>query len=360
MRSTLTSNNSDAKNDKVDYYKSAFCNYLTDIYFVINNKMKFLISEMTALKYFMPIVIEGNKNGIHSTLIVFPSGKYNCPFKKEHANQLRLFSEIHNFTLCEAGKENKNKEVVFLIEGGPKYKTINKSKSISLCYSTDFTVGYENYINEVDHVIFSSKYISNYYNKHNKKNLYLGSPKFDYELSDEEVLKKYSLDPLKKKAIIFYPRIRDIKLCQLEKISYYLRELDYQIVIKSRGKDPIQQNHNSLADKCLYDVSWFPHTSLELLKISNLVINFSSTVIEETIAFKKPMINFHIKPFRKPLDFLYDYSFVKNLDKNFEKLEFEKTVTNFENNTYDYEIANNLLFDTKNSSKDIINFVMNI
>ena len=324
--------------------------------------MKFAISEMTALKYFIPIIIEGNKNGIHSTLVVFPSGKYNCPFKSEHIKQLKLFSEIYNFTLCEAGKENKNKEVVFLIEGALKDKIANKSKSISLCYSTDFTVGYENYINEVDYVIFSSKYLSNYYNKHNQKNLYLGSPKFDCELYNEEILRKYSLDPLKKKAIIFYPRIRDIRLCQLESISSYLRELDYQVVIKSRGKDPIQQNHNLLADLCLYDVSWFPHTSLELLKISNVIINFSSSVIEETVAFKKPMINFHIKPFKKPLDFLYDYSFVKNINQNFSKLEFEEAITDLENNTYnaEFEAANKLLFDTKTSSKDIINFVMKI
>jgi hypothetical protein len=156
--------------------------------------MKFAISEMTALKYFLPLVVEGNKRGIHSTLILFRSNKYNCPFLKEHLEQLTLFSKIYNFTLRESGQDDKIKDVVFFIEGVLRDKPICKSKSISLCYSTDFRMGYEKYINEVDYVVFSSKHLSNYYNKHNEKNLYLGSPKFDCHLNNDDIINKYYLD----------------------------------------------------------------------------------------------------------------------------------------------------------------------
>ena len=317
---------------------------------------------MTFLRYFLPLIIEGNKRGLSSTVIMLPSRKYNCPYISQHTDQLKLLSEKYNFTLCNYGEENKNKEVVFLVEGVSKEKVSNKSKTISLCFSTDFTLGYERYINDVDHVVIVSKYVSEYYKKHSEKNLYLGSPKFDCVLDDDEILKKYTLDLIRKKAIIFYPRTRDLGLCQLERISSYLKELDYQIIIKSRGKDPIQQNHKHLAEKCLYDFSWFPHTSLELIKVSDLIINFSSSVIEETTSYKKPMINFHIKPFTKPFEFLYDYSFVKNINQDFQKKDFENAVINLQNNNYstEFKLANDLLFDTKNSSKDIIDFVVNI
>lgn len=325
--------------------------------------MKFAISEMTALKYFLPLVVEGNKRGLRSTLILFRSNKYNCPFLKEHLEQLKLFSEIYNFTLCESGQDDKTKDVVFYIEGALRDKPICKSKSISLCYSTDFSAGYEKYIDEVDYVVFSSKHLSNYYNKHSEKNLYLGSPKFDCHLNSNDIIKKYSLDESKRKATIFYPRTRDIHSCPLQKISTHLKDAGFEIIIKSRMKDAIQENHLSLADKCLYDISWFPHTSLELIKVSDLIINFSSTVIEETTALKKPVINFHIKPFAKPLAFLYDYSFVKNLTVDFSKSEFQSSIDDLcaDKNLEDqFAAAKQSLFDTKNSSKDIINFVLNL
>ena len=39
------------------------------------------MQEMTHLRYFMPLVLEGNKMGLKSTFFVGPSGKYNCPFR---------------------------------------------------------------------------------------------------------------------------------------------------------------------------------------------------------------------------------------------------------------------------------------
>ena len=39
----------------------------------------FLLREMTHLRYFIPIVEEGNARGVKSNFYITHSGKYNCP-----------------------------------------------------------------------------------------------------------------------------------------------------------------------------------------------------------------------------------------------------------------------------------------
>lgn len=319
--------------------------------------MKFALSEMTYLKFFLPLIIEGNKRNISSTMLVGPSHKYNCPYL--YKDYLEKLSKTYSFKIKLVEKNTEEKDILFVVEGNLVNLIKSKKKTISLCCSTDFSVLYESYVDNVDNVIFSSKFISELYNKKNEKNLYLGTPKFDCELKKENIFNNYNFNRDKKIVTIFYPRIRDIKSCPLEKIVKFLKEMNYQVVLKSRGKDPFIESHKLIADKFFYDTSWHPHTSLELIKVSDLIINFSSTVIEETTFFEKPLINFHIKPFKKPLDFLYDFNFVKNLELNFSKEDLERSIWDLANNDLkkDFNSASSLLLETKTSSKDILDFI---
>lgn len=318
--------------------------------------MKFSLSGMTYLKFFLPLIIEGNKRNIHSEMLVSPSHKYNCPYL--YKDYLEKISKTYNFKIKSIEDDSVEKDILFVVEGSSD-NLINKRKTISLCCSTDFTVLYENYINRVDNVIFNSKFISDIYNKKNEKNLYFGTPKFDSVLEEESIFDKYSLNRDKKVVTIFYPRLRDINSCPLERIVKFLKEMNYQVILKSREKDPFVESHKIIADKFFYDMSWHPHTSLELIKVSDLIVNFSSSVIEETTFFEKPMINFHIKPFEKPLNFLYQFNFVKNLESNFLREDFEKSIWDLTNNSFkkDFNSASSLLLESKNSSKDILDFI---
>ena len=102
---------------------------------------------------------------------------------------------------------------------------------------------------------------------------------------------------------------------------------------------------------------------MQLLSISDVVINFSSTVIKESTMMKTPMINFHIKPFKKPLDELYGYNFIHNMkikDKNFSEQEFEEAIKKFENSKnleYDSCIEK-YLSNNENVSQTIIDFII--
>ena len=316
-------------------------------------KLGFILDGMTYLKYYVPLVEEANSRGAKSIFFISRSNKYNCPFVKDHLHVLKNICDVHCITLNSHDEKTINDcDVIFTIEG-TKIQSIDKSKIFSLCCSTDFTASYDSYVDRVGHVVMSSNFIASYYGKTNSNNLYLGAPKFDVKLEEKSIKEKYGLRG-KKIATLFYPRLRDIANAPVKKIVEDLKKLGYEVAIKTRGKDPLVETY--LTPFNFEDASWHPHTSLELIKVSDVVINFSSSVIEETTALQVPLINFHVKPFTKPFDFLYDFSFVQNLDTNYSFEEFENSINRLTTTRFSKEFleANKKMFDTKTSSKDII------
>jgi hypothetical protein len=310
--------------------------------------MNFILNECTFFRYFLPITIEGNKRGIKSNYFIYNSNKYNCPSK--HTSQIKHLALTYNFSIHDASKAPKFPGLTFLIEGiGTQYLNDNHKK-VSISYMTDFTISYNQYVNRVDHIILPSKFLQEFYKIPNSsKNLYLGSPKYDIDLNRAETLKRYNLED-KKYALIVYPRSRDINKINISKLYSILKELGYTIIVKSRGKDPI--NHKG--DHNLYDSKWFPHDSLELISISDLVINFSSTVIKELVLLKTPCINFNIKPFGLLLPFLYDQNSVELNPNNFTKSDITEAINGLKSYD-DYELLiEKYLFKPGETSKQIL------
>ena len=75
--------------------------------------MNFLTLEITFLRYFLPIIICGNKRNIKSTVLVERNNKYNCPIK--NAKHLEMLSDKYNFNVQYASKASQ--DITFLIEG---------------------------------------------------------------------------------------------------------------------------------------------------------------------------------------------------------------------------------------------------
>jgi hypothetical protein len=320
--------------------------------------MKFVMSEMTMLKFFLPLIVEGNKRNMRSTIFVGRSNKYNCPY--QHKEALVKLSKAYNFQLLEMSESNDAEhDVLFTVEGVNRHDIKNKKKIISLYCSSDFTVSYQNYINDVDHVVLGSRYVADRYDKKSSKVICLGTPKFDVDIDKNDVIRRYSLTPGKRRVVVFYPRARDLRSSRLDDIVATFKERDYEIVFKTRGKDPYQSTHNSLTPYRFYDESWFPSTAMQLITVSDVVVNFSSTVIEETTVLKKPMLNYHIKPFDQTFDFLYRFDFVENLKRNFDVFDLHEKVQKLETTKFqDFDKAIDTLLDTKESSKQIIDHLL--
>lgn len=62
------------------------------------------------------------------------------------------------------------------------------------------------------------------------------------------------------------------------------------LLVKSRRKTPIPDYLSAIADRCLYDESAYPATSLECLSIANLCVSFYSSVVFEAAALRVPSL----------------------------------------------------------------------
>ena len=184
-----------------------------------------------------------------------------------------------------------------------------------------------------------------------EKHLYLGLPKYDY-LSDDRKYKKNSV-------VVFYPRLRDHNKMNIALIYEWLKKLDYNIIVKSRGKDPIP--NNLCGDEMYYDGDWYPNISLELIRDCEFIINFSSTTIKECVMLNTPLINFHIKPFSSLLGMLHNYKFCYDLNPSCSEEEFKKAVDEIKSSDYSSEFKkarNDWLFEKGDVSKRILENVL--
>ena len=110
--------------------------------------------------------------------------------------------------------------------------------------------------------------------------------------------------------------------------------------------------------KVFKDEGWYPHTSMELIYVSDLVINTDSGGVKECVLLKKPILNFKIKPFDNLVKFLYDEKFhleIKSpIDYNLIEVKIKKLAlvkeTDFQ------ETINKYLFKL-GASKRILDFL---
>mgnify|MGYP003152270056 CR=1 FL=1 len=307
--------------------------------------MNFLALEMTFLRYFIPLIICGNKKNIKSTVLIKRNNKYNCPIK--NIQQLEALSDKYNFNLQHASEANQ--DTTFLIEGVGA--NLTKAKKISMTYMTDYTLSWKKYWGDIDYCIFPSKWFAKSIKKENdEKSLFLGSPKYDLKFDKQNIFKKYGLNTDFKYAFIPLPRARDLNLVNLPFIYNFLHDKGYKIITKSRGKD----NYKGDGDFNFLDVSWFPHDSMELMSVSDLVINFDSTCIKECVMARKKVINFNLKPFKQLLPELYNEKYSANIKSDFWNIKnlnahYER-ISACDDSSFDHVIEK-YLFKTGSSSR---------
>jgi hypothetical protein len=338
--------------------------------------MNFLASEMTCLRYFIPLIKEGDQRNVKSTVYWQNSNKYSCPSK--HIDQFKKLSQDFNFDLKKCTEKINNKDLTFLIEGrGNQYF---EGKKVALTSSTDFACEgglYDQCIENIDYYIFPNKRWTEFdkfapypmdptanprltnnakpklFNE--KKNLYLGSPKYDVALDEQKIIKKYNLSK-NKKCFLFYPRARDVHKIDLNKILNTLEKLGYEVLVKYRAKE----NCNLQATKSVRifkDDSWYPHDSMELMHASDIVINTDSSGIKECVMLRKPVLNFKIKPFENALNFLYNEKFQLELTIPIDYSQIEEKINKLLTTKKEdfQETIDNFLFEP-NSSKRILDF----
>ena len=273
-------------------------------------KIGFCLHEMTFLKYFLPISqYFKNKN----TDIFFYSfggeGKDSYPFASQNLDNHKFLDQYYNkkyFSPEEvvAFCNNDDVDFLFLVEGLPFHGVNLKPKNtkfISLPYLSDYTRLFPKYSELVDYFIFPSAWMAQYAAGLDKAKLkILGCPKYDCvkALDVNELRSKYFLDdrPL---ILIFAPNKRDVKRCLLAiwQIKRFALKNNFSVLIKTRVKH-MSVGLKALGIRILLDDSYWPPTSIELIKLSSLVVMFDSMAIKEAVVIGKPVLNLNVKAYR--------------------------------------------------------------
>lgn len=291
-------------------------------------KLGFIVTQMSHLKYQIPLIVEGNKRGLDSTVFMYKSDKYHCPYRYE---QLLIdMGNEYGFTVKSIdGISDFQDGVVFVIEGSLADRVPSSNKKVSLAIAWDFINIYDQYIENVDLAIFPSKSVARDINAVPEKTLYLGSPKYDIRLDEEALKKKYGIQT-KKNALVIHPNFQGLvgtgghKSINLPQIHDYLRQMGYTVIVKARGK--ASASADSRGDKYIEDFSWFPHDTMELVEIADIVVILGSVTAKECIMLNQPFIEIPIASKPVLFTYLYEYDYCRVIDAQVSFEEFRDSI----------------------------------
>lgn len=259
----------------------------------------------------MPLIIEGNCRGVSSTLYYTANQKYTNPHK--YLSQLENFSKQYNFTLCDISEwASSDSFLTFVVEGvgvmdGRIAKRNLDDVIVSLAVMADYEGLYSKYIKLVDYVIFPNRVFAEEFNTLSEKNLYFGSPKYDVELKILQSRKNL-------RAVIIHPDAAAFS-DNISSVHKVLRNAGFEIFVKNREKHGILDEFLR-GDQYIVDESWFPHTTMELISNSDLVVCWDSGVRKEAIMLEKPILNFNSLGNNRVFKFLHGYDYCVDFDKN--------------------------------------------
>ena len=323
--------------------------------------LHFVLTECTFLRYYIPLIEECKKRQIKCVMYEGRSNKYNCPKISANKQQIEKLKEEFDFESRELESlKSLNGEKIITVEGCGIDNCYKDNDVYSVTYMTDFIGSYKNYKNKIKKIFLPSQTFLKLTEISEDKSAIVGSPKYDFKSTREIEREKLGIDLSKKIALLVYPRSRDIRNIDLSTICKTLNEKGFIVLAKTRGKDPIREDHKKYFYRSFSDESWYPHTTMELIIASDLVVNTGSTTIKECIMFDTPIINFNIKPFSNlPLHFLENYSFNRVMPKkDFKTSDLIDAIDWIENNNFKEEFERarkDHLFqkDIKSSSKII-------
>jgi len=361
----------------------------------MKNKVYFLLGEMTHLRYFIPLIKELNRRKLKSRFLIYFSGKYNCPSK--HGDELDKACEKYNIEKIPVNDFKEKNKIIFCVEKSCSKAVeqlgIKKQNNFYVLTAMfDYVHNYDLYSKYAKNIIFPSQWFLDHCRLfigdkrirttswseekiNSPKNVCLGSPKYDIELDREKTLNKYRLTN-KKKVLFLFPSApfrdqfwrtqerRGLSEKQIRDTYNAIRSLGFEALVKSREKHPITENCSG--DHDFYDRSWFPHTTMELMKVSDLVIMVGSTSIKECVLQKIPFINIGLmneKALVTAENYLYpllQYKYCQNYDSFPDISELKNKIKHLTSHQFLEEFkkaTETYLFQGEGTSERIVNFI---
>ncbi|MGD8389337.1 MAG: hypothetical protein PVG49_19480 [Desulfobacteraceae bacterium] len=283
-------------------------------------KLAFVLKEITYLKAYMPLIELWEKRHEIFVLINHGSVKPTNPLK--HKDALR---SVEPYTckpyktpqdIVQACEEEGTRNLITL-EGAPFSREkgdVGDLNMISITHMTDFFRLLPWYYDQTRWVLFHSEAMSKRieFDDRDQKFLFPGLPQYITltGLHKEVILEKYGIPPNQKRICVLGPKKKFYRkatrivriLCQ------YAEDRGYHLIYKTRKKDRVSPILWWYLKKFsyFYDISYHPHTTLELLFAADMAVNFDSSGIQDILMTEKPVVNFFTKPYRKEKDIYAD------------------------------------------------------
>jgi len=277
--------------------------------------VNFIVGAVGWVQYFMPVAIAAKEKGYQPIFFLRTNRKsYADPYGGKHLKEIKNIATEYSILLKDIKEAINFPGLTFLMEGditGQQpidYETAGMHYlkpyhlKVSINFNADFIWSYPKYVDKMDYIILPNEIYAKTYRTLSPKNRYLGSPKFDVELpSPEDIYKKYGLNPKDKHVLFFYPKKKwweQSKILNNNKSRFfelftYLKKMGFKIIVKTREKDSLI---HKLGDYYFEDLKLYPNSSVELLKVADLSLFFSSTTIEECVLYGCPFIDFKVDP----------------------------------------------------------------
>jgi hypothetical protein len=179
----------------------------------VDKHVNFVMANMLHVKYFIPIVIAGNKMGVKSKWFLFWPESKAAPHEPsnqhpgDHVDELKRLAQQYKFEIIRC---NDDRDIHGLTIFGERRGINNLRRGspdirkVALTCMLDFT-GYNMfkwYEPQVEHIIFINKTLAYKYGCVSSKNRYFGSPKYDLRIDSNEVMSRYGIKQ-KKNALLF-------------------------------------------------------------------------------------------------------------------------------------------------------------
>ena len=295
--------------------------------------------------------------------LIFISSNDAKKLRYDKVYNVTNYSDIYNIDELKILKKN-SKRMIAIDEHSKAYKFFYERKPLPEKFWDILYIQKEFMLEEYSKV---SSIIS-------KKKLISSFAQLNFKFESEKNLKKKYTIPKDKKVILFSPpqttqsrkffynqlkKIRDFYFLnhRMNKFTKHFRKLlnlrfnysDYKhilrkifpsnkwyFILKVRDKTTIVNDDYDYYDLVISDEAFFPHTTNELIRISNLVVGYSSSICIDAITQNKLAIeieqykNFRIFGSTKLKSFFHEKVFVNKHYKN-KKLTFIKAIENKEN-----------------------------
>lgn len=290
-------------------------------------RLAFVLKEITYLKAFMPLVRLWEERYEIVFCVYGDDEKATSPIRhRRHLAVTDPYPRIWFQNAADLVDSCRAQGIVnlFTLEAMPLGEEPYEDPGINLyviTHMTDFNRTLSWYYDKASHILFHSRYMAGDHALRDpeKKFRYTGYSQYLVlpGLNRETILEKYGLPSDRRIIFIFGPQKKFYTQtrCVLRILADYARERGFFLVYKTRRKNPVTPRLRWLlrSFKTVYDESYYPPTSLELMHVSDLVVNFDSTGIQEILMLEKKVVNIHVKVGYRGMNEIYEEDAVADL-----------------------------------------------